>query len=55
MVKNARTLTISKFFKVLSIIAINDLGANNMGSPKAKIKKAIRSKRSCGKSNMKIW
>ena len=51
-VKNAQTLTRSKFLSVFSIIDLVALGINNNGNPIAKIKKAVQSRRSCGKANM---
>jgi|GEM_PF-6238629 len=52
IVINARILIMSKFLRVLSTMDLNTLGAKIIGNQNARIKNAVRSKRSCGNVNM---
>lgn len=55
IVMKARTLMMSEFFSVFSMMDLNVLGAKSNGKPTTKIKNAVRSRSSCGKSNMRNY
>lgn len=55
IVINPRTLIMSEFFTVFSIIDLKDFGVNNNGKPITNIKNAVQSKSNFGNATMKIY